>query len=256
LHDVRDYLQTKGKLIVPIGTTEQHSTHLPFTTDTDIAVEVSVRAARKIGALVAPPIHYGLSQDHAGFPGSAWLRPETLGRVIEDVSISYAMSGFKRIIWINGHYGNQAAIQAFLMDMTGTSKIPEDTKVYGFSYWLTLPEITAKSFLSSEAGWHANLGETSLMLAINPTAVKMENAPLEWPALVGKPDLVMDCVATGTGTWRYVCPKTGSWGDSKAATSEKGERLLDEIVTSVCKTIDQIESALQEMQKVRDRPSA
>jgi creatinine amidohydrolase len=251
LKDVRDYLRTGNKIIIPVGTTEQHSEHLPFTADTDIVTEVSLRVADKVGALVAPPLHYGLSQDHQGFPGTAWLRAETFGRVIEDISASYAKNGFKRVIWLNGHYCNQAALRTTFMDLTGTDKIPPDAKVYGFSYWLPLPEKAANEYLSSDAGWHAQVGETSIMLAIRPSVVKMENAPVEWPTLGGKSVVVRDSITAGTATWRLVAGKTGAWGDARDATKEKGERFLDEIVEAVSKTIEEIELAFQEMEKQR-----
>jgi len=248
LHDVREYLKTKYTIIVPVGSTEQHGEHLPFTVDTQIATEVAKRVAQRIGAIVAPPVYYGLSAAHMGFPGSAWLSMDTFRRVIEDISVSFAKSGFKRIIWLNGHYCNQPALFVACTDITGTAKVPEDTKVYGFSYWLALPGEELGKYLSWEAGWHANVGETSIMLAIDSDVVDMKRAPTEWPVLAKKSLLVLDVISAAEGCWKDIT-RSGIWGDAKEATKEKGEEYLEKIVEGVAKAIEDVEAAYQEMEK-------
>jgi creatinine amidohydrolase len=248
LKDVKEYLKRNNIIIIPIGSTEEHGEHLPFTVDADISTEVARRVAQKIDALVAPTVYYGLSRAHSDFPGTAWLTGETLMRVIEDISISFAKSGFKRIIWINGHYCNEPALYVACGDITGTNKVPEDTKVYGFSYWLALPDDVAKQYLSWDAGWHAQAGETSIMLAIKPDVVKMEYAQEEWPVLAKRSTVVLNCISAGTGCWKYMT-KSGVWGDAKKATKEKGEAFLNEIVNAVIKTIMEIEAAFHDMEK-------
>ncbi|MYR62381.1 creatininase family protein, partial [Streptomyces sp. SID625] len=58
-------------LVVPVGSTEQHGPHLPFTVDTDIALALAERlAAVREWVVLAPPVHYGSSGEHAGFPGT------------------------------------------------------------------------------------------------------------------------------------------------------------------------------------------
>lgn len=247
MRDVREYLKMKHTIIIPIGSCEQHGEHLPYTVDANIPAEIAKRVAQKIDALVAPAVNYGLSRAHCDFPGSAWLKGENLLRVIEDISVSFAKSGFKRIIWINGHFCNDPVLYVACGDITGTNKVPEDTKVYGFSYWLTLPEKVAKEYLSWDAGWHAQIGETSIMLAINPDVVKMKYAPVEWPVLAKKSNVVLNCISAATGQWKHIT-KSGIWGDARGSTKEKGEAFLNEIVNTVVKTIENVESAFQEME--------
>jgi creatinine amidohydrolase len=243
--DVRECLRTNKTIIIPIGSTEQHGPHLPLTVDTDIAVEIALKVAEKIGCLVAPPLYYGHSTEHAGFPGSGWLQMETLGRVIEDVSVSYAEGGFKTIIWLNGHYGNDPALFVTCTDLTGTSKIPKDARVMALTYMYTLPDDILNEYLSWEKGWHAQEGETSVMLAIKPETVKMEKAPVEWPKFP-RNNALMNAMFQGKGTVRRLM-KTGIWGDARKATKEKGDKFLAEAVKSVAETIEQIDSIWSEV---------
>ena len=95
LEEVENYMKTSvPTVIVPIGTTEQHGGHLPYLTDTLIPTEVAQRVAKKINALVAPALPYGLSQGHIGFPGIIWLSGTTLIALIEELAINLSKSGF------------------------------------------------------------------------------------------------------------------------------------------------------------------
>src|SRR5262249_46642109 len=100
---IAKYLETRDLVLLPVGATEQHGRHLPLMVDTGWAVAVAELAAKSVGALVAPPIHYGWSPHHLAFPGTVTLRPESLADVIVDVCESLVHHGFKRIILINGN---------------------------------------------------------------------------------------------------------------------------------------------------------
>src|SRR5512134_1342236 len=108
--EVEEFLETHHTVIVPTGATEQHGPHGPLLTDVLIPQEVARRVAPTIGALVAPPINYALSYPHVGFTGLVHVRISTFMALIEDLCLSFAASGFKRIIFLNGHYDNTYAI--------------------------------------------------------------------------------------------------------------------------------------------------
>jgi creatinine amidohydrolase len=110
--EVEDYLRTSTGLIVPIGSVEQHGPNGLIGTDHLDAEFVAAGVGEKIGAAVAPTLAYGMSQHHLAFKGSATLRPSTLMLVVRDVVESFALHGFRKFFFINGHGGNVATVTA------------------------------------------------------------------------------------------------------------------------------------------------
>ena len=116
--DIREYLQEKDLVLVPMASLEQHGPHLPLYTDTVTAWEISKRIAEMIAVLHTPPVWMGYSPQHMHEPGEGrgtiTLRAPTLLNLIYDVGRSLIHHGFNRIIFINGHKGtnNPALITA------------------------------------------------------------------------------------------------------------------------------------------------
>ena len=108
--EVEAFLPRPPTVIVPTGSTEQHGPHGPLLTDVLIPEEVARRIAPQVGALVAPTINYGLSYPHVGFTGVVHIRIPTFMSLIEDLCASFAAIGFRRIVFLNGHYDNTYAI--------------------------------------------------------------------------------------------------------------------------------------------------
>ena len=245
--EIEEYFKRGNRVIVPTGSVEQHGLHLPILTDTIIPSEVARRVALEINALVAPPISYGLSQVHSGFKGSAWLTTKTYISMIQDVSVSLAEGGFKRIIFLNGHYDNELAMYVALKDVVGTEKIPSDTKIMAFSYWNALPPDVGTKYLGFNAGWHSNVGETAAVLAIRPELVDMKNAKAEWPTMAKDSMLVFSVITDAKGAWKKLAPEVGVWGDPTKATKEMGEEFLQQITKSVVRAVNDIEAAFEKM---------
>src|SRR3954468_23030743 len=103
------YLQHDRIAIVPVGSTEQHGPAGVLGVDTYVAITLAEDVAERTGVLVAPPIWYGDSSHHGGFPGTITIRPDTLTLLVRDVARSLARHGFDRIILINGHKGSNLA---------------------------------------------------------------------------------------------------------------------------------------------------
>ena len=100
---VQDYLQTDDRIILPVGSTEQHGAFAPLGTDTYVAVALAEDAAAAGKVLAAPPLWFGWSPHHLVKPGTISIRAEVLIEVLFDVLRSLAEHGFKRFVVINGH---------------------------------------------------------------------------------------------------------------------------------------------------------
>ncbi|MCA9860177.1 MAG: creatininase family protein [Thermomicrobiales bacterium] len=93
--------------VLPVGATEFHGAHLPFSTDTIAAETLAHRFAWEIGtAVVLPPVSYGMSLHMLNWPWSLSLRPETLTNVIIDIAESLLKHGLERLLVVTAHDGN------------------------------------------------------------------------------------------------------------------------------------------------------
>ena len=179
--EVEAFLKEHHTVIVPTGATEQHGPHAPLLTDVLIPQEVARRAAPRIGAVVAPPINYALSYPHVGFTGLVHIRIPTFMALVEDLCAAFAATGFKRIVFLNGHYDNTYAIAYACAN--AAERMPEDVKAFPINYWDGMPNEVREKYSSLAKGMHANAAETSAILAINPRLVDMEKANAEFPEL-------------------------------------------------------------------------
>ena len=107
--DIANYLSNDDMVILPIGSTEQHGPCGPLGVDTYAAIAIAEDAAIKTNVLVTPPLWYGDSPHHLGFPGTISLKPETLIAIVKDIVHSLARNGFKKFIIVNGHKGTNLA---------------------------------------------------------------------------------------------------------------------------------------------------
>src|SRR5256714_2450705 len=172
--EIEAFLERHHTVIIPTGSTEQHGPHGPLATDVLIPQEIARRAAPQIGAVVAPPINYALSYPHVGFAGLVHIRIPTFMALIEDLCAAFANVGFKRIVFLNGHYDNTYAI-AYGCAMA-SDRLAKDVKAFPINYWDGLTAAEAAEFSGLKNGLHANAAETSAILAINPDLVDLDRA--------------------------------------------------------------------------------
>jgi creatinine amidohydrolase len=105
--DVEKYLKTDDRLMLILGACEQHG-YLSLLTDVKIPQALADAASQKTGVLIAPVINYGVSPYFIDYPGSFSLRVSTLLDMVEDLIRSADHQGFRRILILNGHGGNDA----------------------------------------------------------------------------------------------------------------------------------------------------
>jgi creatinine amidohydrolase len=98
-------LEQDGRIVLPLGSTEQHA-YLSLGTDTIEVERIAVEAAEPLGVPVLPALPYGITPQLAAFPGSPSLRPETYAALLADILESLLLQGWRRILLLNGHVGN------------------------------------------------------------------------------------------------------------------------------------------------------
>jgi creatinine amidohydrolase len=248
--NVEEYLGRGGRtVLVPVGSTEDHGDHGPLWTDVYIPLEVCKRAAEELDALVGPPVPFGLAPDHRGASGIVYVRLETFISLLRDICVSLAEAGFERIALVNGHYVNSWAMQYAAAEMF--DQLPRGVRVYPFPYWQGLKPEEAEAYLSGSAGLHANVGETSAILAIDPELCDMARVRdfvPEFEGLHNHPLALLDPVFLSTpgSFWALLEEGGGVWGNPSESTVEKGEQFLQWGATSVVNIV-------RDMEKLHDR---
>jgi creatinine amidohydrolase len=246
--EVETFLKTHHTVIVPTGATEQHGPHAPLITDVLIPQEVARRAAPRLDAVVAPPINYALSYPHVGFRGLVHIRIPTFMAMIEDLAASFASVGFRRIVFLNGHFDNTYAIAYACAN--ASERLPAGVRAFPVNYWDGMTVEETAEFFTLKTGLHANTAETSAVLALNPALVDMEKANAEFPPF---PEFTVNSAAVHTAFFFsnpgsvHRATKSGTWGDARGATAEIGERFLQAGVRSTIAVLDNIERTFAAM---------
>jgi creatinine amidohydrolase len=109
------YLEQDDRIVLPLGSTEQHA-YLSLATDVILAERVAVEAAEPLGVPVLPPLAFGVAPYFAAFPGSLTLAEATYTQVLRELIAALQGQGFRRILLVNGHGGNSEAAAAALVD--------------------------------------------------------------------------------------------------------------------------------------------
>jgi creatinine amidohydrolase len=167
--------------VVACGAVEQHGPHLPLFMDAEHGSYLAEEVARRLGnALVAPSIRVGCSEHHMGFAGSLSLRVETFEAICHDYCVSLARHGFRVIYFVPTHGGNFAPLARMLPRLNDA--IGPEARVLAFTdleaqveLWRRIVEEEEEG-LGSRVGGHADIAESSIMLALHPELVRQEQA--------------------------------------------------------------------------------
>lgn len=189
-------------LAVPVGATEQHGPHLPLTVDTEIAVALCERLAQsREDIVVAPPVAYGSSGEHAGFPGTLSLGQEATELLL--VELGRSADAFAGVLLVCAHGGNAGPVRR------AVSRLTEESRNVRAWFPSGPPDDT-----------HAGRVETSVMLALRPSAVRP--GPHGPGVTTPLPELIGRLRAGGV---RAVSP-TGVLGDPSGASAAEGREIL------------------------------
>lgn len=226
--EIADYLEKDDRIIVPVGSTEQHGPRAVLGTDYLVAEGLAQRVGEHAGVLVAPCVSFGMALHHLAFAGTISLRPSTLLRVTYDVLASLARHGFNHVILLNGHGGNAASLTAGVAEV---SDVYPDLRVKVRSWWELegVRPILDEAFGDKE-GWHATPGETSIVKALHPGIVS--DKPVEVPE---QGDYIGWINAS---RWRDLFPDGSVAADVNLSSGEWGERIIAAVVAAMEKELE------------------
>jgi creatinine amidohydrolase len=205
------------RLIIPIGTCEQHGPHLPLGCDTIIVEHMADDLSAEYGVLRAPTVEYGVNVDtEKGFTGNASLRKKTLHRMLNDLLDSWEATGVREFILLTAH-GHDPHQEA-LATVTTTSARVRVVDIFG---------VNMSDLLEGQReAMHGDEVDTSIMLFLAPQMVQQ--------------DLAQDYMMSREQLRRYrrgwlTVPSgsAGSIGRPSLASAEKGKLLYERIYAKI-----------------------
>lgn len=213
-------------LVLPTAAIAQHGHHLPLATDTLINNLLLGQALRQLPAdapvYALPPVCYGKSNQHIGFPGTMSLSAATFMAVLRDLGASIHASGFKKVVLYNTHGGNTSLDEVMARDLRAEFGLR--TFFLSGTAGANFPEISPQE---RAYGFHANEFETALLLAATPDLVHTAEYTSNYIADLAHPSPLLPESGPATFSWltRDIAP-SGVLGDPRPATPENGARWI------------------------------
>jgi creatinine amidohydrolase len=215
-------------LVLPTAAIEQHGHHLPLATDTLINNLLLGRALELVPVdlpiYALPPVCYGKSNEHLGFPGTLSVSASTFLSVVRDLGASIAAGGFRKIVLYNTHGGNTSLVDVLARDLRA------EFGLRTFSLFGS-PGATFEGVSPQERtyGFHAGEIETAYLLHATPELVHTVEYTSNYIARVDQPELLKPEGSAANFAWltRDIAP-SGVLGDPSAATAENGARWVSE----------------------------
>ena len=226
---VAAYLVNDDRVIIPVGSTEQHGPRAVIGTDFLIPDAIAAEVGRRAGVVAAPVIPYGMALHHMAFPGTISLRPSTLMRVVYDVLAALSRHGFRRVLLLNGHGGNISSLMAGVAE---ANDVYSDLLIKTKSWW-DLDSVTAiqEQAFGDKNGIHGTAGETSIVMALHPGIVSQE--PVEVTSLK------TSGVWPHAARWAEHYPDGSAGVDISLASAEWGQRLFEAAVNGIVQELEQ-----------------
>jgi len=215
--------------VLPVGSTEQHGPHAPLGTDVLTAEAVADAGADRYPdpVVVAPAVPVGIAEEHRRFSGTLWTSESTFRDYVRDVVGSLASHGWNRIVVVNGHGGNVAALQ----EVTARIVRHDDAYAVPFTWFDEVGEH------ASDMG-HAGPLETSMLRHTDPETVhedRFEAAATDgadgWGEWQGRVNLAVDS---------HEFTDNGAVGDPGESSAELGAELLERSADALCDLLDAI----------------
>ena len=224
-----DQLSRDVPIVFPVAALEQHGHHMPVFTDSMLLGEVVRRVEARIGdrVLFAPVQWLGNSDHHIDFPGTLSSPPRMYLDMLRGLAENFLRHGFKRILFLNGHGGNDVPGRQAVFELRQQHREQMDLLLLFSTYWdHGSPKTCHKDLVQTEMG-HACEWETSMILRMAPHLVAPHTLVTDVPFGFG-----FGKAYRGWTTKDRTIP--GHIGSPAKATAEKGEALFEAFTTGVC----------------------
>jgi creatinine amidohydrolase len=240
-----------GVAILPVGSIEQHAFHAPTGTDSMVAIGVAEDVAKKTGAVVIPPLWFGWSPQHMGFPGTISIRPDILSEMVVDICASMSAHGFNKIVIINGH-----RITNIPWLQLAAAKAREKTDATVLIADLIYMAKKGYEELDFGSVGHADEAETSHMLYLHKDLIYMDRAKKYSPPQEkyyhvdprSTEDTLIYLPSSPEVNLSRKEISGGGRGNPTLATVQKGRRLHEILVNNIVEIVNELKSKRMQMQ--------
>ena len=254
--DIQEHVKKNDLIIIPVGSVEQHSYHLPLVTDAYPPLEISKRAAEMTDTLYTPLMPYGYTPHHIGWlgegVGTITLRPATIMGFYYDIGRSLIYHGYKKLVYVTGHASNLKIFDPPLR------KLRYETGVFATVYrpwverYIGILEGVLEGSVEETPGWHAGESETSAMMYLTPDLVRMDRAEAE---KAHKPDWLPDSFMKTDGApsiafqdYEYFImalehrefADTGVMGNPLRGSAEKGKKMIELFSKHLAEAVEEL----------------
>lgn len=227
-------VKSDSTCILPMGILEKHGPHMPMGSDIIAARNYALAAAKKEYAVVFPEYYFGQIYEAKHLPGTFALPSELVWDLLQATVDEIGRNGFKKIILVNGHGGNNNLLPYFVQSQLESEK---DYVVYLYTPQ-TDSEFAQKvrKMRKSDPSYdmHAGEGESSIITHLRPDLVKKETADNESGEDQARLDLPGNLY---TGIWWYARFPNHYAGEGSAATAELGKLLFEHRVEDLARAV-------------------
>ncbi len=215
--EIREAAEQNRVAVLPVGTVEQHGTHLPLGTDALTAAELARLAVKRAPkeAVLLPPVYYGASEHQMDFPGSIAIDGSVVAAYVGGIASSLARHGFRKILVVNGDDGNAPLLAMAARNVNNTTE-----SLCAVVSW---PALIPASLLREMQQPLPGEVETSVMLYLRGDLVQTDRAEKEAGAESAPGTVILQEPVS-----RY--SRTGMTGNPAAANSDNGRRLVEVVV--------------------------